>query len=143
MTQTEQQRGSIHGAARAKSEAWLIEVERLADELGDDGIRVANRLGYRCFSDMSARLRSLGRCDLQDRLRPAQSPAPRREYTSDYLGRLARLPLPDGWRFWCLAGALGRQVPGCTWAILTRRDEWREACVDVETGAVRQWGERI
>jgi len=128
-------------ARQDKSRAWLADVERLAAELDDDGIRVANRLGYRSFSDMSPRLRSLGRSDLADRLRPARSAQLPRDYTSDYLGRLARLPYPDGWRFWCLAGALGRHRAGCTWVILTRRGTWREACVDVQSGDVRQWGE--
>ena len=63
---------------------------------------------------------------------------------SDYWGRrLAALPYPSRWQFWCLAGALGRQMQGCTWVILSRDGKLREACIDIETGVVRQWGERI
>ena len=68
----------------------------------------------------------------------AKKPHP--PYT-DYWGRLAKLPYPDGWQLWCLAGALGRQQPGCTWVILARDGVLREACIDTETGAVCRWGE--
>lgn len=49
----------------------------------------------------------------------------------------------DGWTFWCLAGAAGRGDPGCEWVVLVRDRQMREACVDLRTGAVVKWGERL
>ena len=50
---------------------------------------------------------------------------------------------PDGWRFWALAGSVGRADPHSEWVVLVRDRQMREACIDLRTGAVRKWGERI
>ena len=57
-----------------------------------------------------------------------------------YLEHLAGLDYGRGWQFWALAGAIGRAKVGTEWVVLRRGDELREACVDVETGAIRRWG---
>lgn len=49
---------------------------------------------------------------------------------------------PDGWRFWALAGSVGRQQRGSEWVYLIRGADIREALVDLRTGAVIKWGER-
>ena len=49
---------------------------------------------------------------------------------------------PDGWRFWALAGSVGRQQRGSEWVYLIRRGDIREALVDLQTGAIVKWGER-
>ena len=61
-------------------------------------------------------------------------------------GRAVTLPgfdaYPDGWRFWALAGSVGRQQRGSEWVYLIRRGDIREALVDLQTGAIVKWGER-
>lgn len=49
---------------------------------------------------------------------------------------------PDGWRFWALAGSVGRQQCGSEWVYLIRRGDIREALIDLQTGAIIKWGER-
>lgn len=69
-------------------------------------------------------------------------PAPART-AHGYLSWLAAQPYPDGWEFWCLAGTTGRADPHSEWVVLVRDRQMREACIDLRTGAVRKWGERI
>ncbi len=70
------------------------------------------------------------------------APAPRKG-APGYLTWLAQLDWPNGWQFWALAGAFGRSEPGCEWVVLVRDRQLREACVDLCTGAVTKWGERL
>lgn len=69
-------------------------------------------------------------------------PAPTKT-ASGYLTWLAAQTYPDGWAFWCLAGTTGRAAPDSEWVVLVRDRQMREACIDLRTGAVRKWGERI
>ncbi len=69
-------------------------------------------------------------------------PAPAKT-ASGYLTWLAAQTYPDGWAFWCLAGITGRAAPDSEWVVLVRDRQMREACIDLRTGAVRKWGERI
>ena len=66
-------------------------------------------------------------------------PAPRKG-APGYLTWLARLDWPGEWRFWALAGSVGRADPGTDWVYLIKRGAIREALVDLDTGAVRKWG---
>ena len=59
-----------------------------------------------------------------------------------YLPWLHEQDYPDGWRFWALAGSVGRQQRGSEWVYLIRRGDIREALVDLQTGAIVKWGER-
>lgn len=40
-------------------------------------------------------------------------------------------------------GPSGRLVSDCEWVVLVRDRQMREACIDLKTGAVRTWGERL
>lgn len=60
-----------------------------------------------------------------------------------YLPWLHEQDYPDDWRFWALAGSVGRQQRGSEWVYLIRGADIREALVDLRTGAVTKWGERI
>lgn len=59
-----------------------------------------------------------------------------------YLAWLHARDYPDGWRFWALAGSVGRQQRGSEWVYLIRRGDISEALVDLQTGAIIKWGER-
>ena len=59
-----------------------------------------------------------------------------------YLPWLHEQDYPDDWRFWALAGSVGRQQRGSEWVYLIRGADIREALVDLRTGAVLKWGER-
>lgn len=59
-----------------------------------------------------------------------------------YLPWLHEQDYPDDWRFWALAGSVGRQQRGSEWVYLIRGADIREALVDLRTGAIIKWGER-
>lgn len=69
-------------------------------------------------------------------------PAPGKTATG-YLTWLHQNTWPGEWQFWCLAGTVGRAETGCEWVVLVRGRELQEARVDLATGAVTKWGERL
>lgn len=64
----------------------------------------------------------------------------RKRPTGPYLAHLGQLDYGRGWTFWALVGSTGRASDDTEWVILRRGNELREACVDIETGAIRRWG---
>lgn len=69
------------------------------------------------------------------------APAPRKG-APGYLTWLAALDWPDGWRFWALAGSVGRASASTEWVYLIKRGTIREALVDLNTGSLTRWGDR-
>lgn len=55
-------------------------------------------------------------------------PAPTKT-AAGYLAWLHEQDYPDGWRFWALAGSVGRQQRGSEWVYLIRRGDISKRCV--------------